>query len=304
MPESTDAVIRDAFAAIAASAVAPERVRARIDARARVHRQRRMLLAGAGLATVAAAVSVPLALRSGAPEAAGPPPAPEDAIGLLYTPGWLPAGVGEQRRSVKFDTRTGQALGGSRSWYPDGLPPSDAVPPGSVTFMIDEWFDPETSEPVMIGDVRGRTWVTDAAWVQWQPAGGPRMAVSAFGTGNDAEIALRVARSVVPTTETMPVTLWWTRVTDDFAGTGWFAASPDGGGQQSIGYDSDTKRNALFSVQTARPEPDIPFASAKRDGIRIYLPFEGDVGLTRDMAEVVLGQMRCLPPDLSWVGGR
>ncbi|WP_229073504.1 hypothetical protein [Actinoplanes sp. DH11] len=312
-----DQTIKDALEAIAATAVAPERVRARIDARARAHRQRRALLAAAGVATVTTAVGVPLALRDQRPTLPSPAQPPEPVaeprtMSLLFAPQWLPDGVAEQFRSVKYDTATGEVLGGSRSWYPAGAPYSLEIPKGSVTLMIDERIDDGSGEPVMVGPARGTLRVTDSAWVEWQPAGGPVMVVSVYGTGDDTANALRVARSVAATDETATVTMRAPLVPQAFDGHTLFEVFPAAdGGRQSLTVASDDLRNH-FVLQTSPPESGQPFQSVERNGIMVYLPREvpgvevvdGGARLTDDEAREVLERVECLPPDLSWVGGR
>ncbi|MBB2946836.1 hypothetical protein FB565_006604 [Actinoplanes lutulentus] len=314
-----DQTIKDAFDAIAATAVSPERVRARIDARARAHRQRRLLLAGAGFATVAAAVGVPMALGEGlgelAPPGFSPPPAEVQpvrvrAVSLMYAPTWLPDGVAERFRAVRFTTVNFTALGGSRSWYPEGSPYSVQVPEGSVTFGIGEQAgEGETAEPVKIGSADGTMWVTDTAFVQWQPAGGPWMTVSVYGTGDDASIALRVARSVAATTATALVTMT-SPVTppgyDD--GTALFEVYPtSGGGAQSLTFTSSDGRSA-YQLSTSPPESGEQFKAVTRNGLTVYLPGEpadavgGGVPLTDEQTTAILAAANATAPDLSWVG--
>ncbi|WP_433831592.1 hypothetical protein ACQP2E_13910 [Actinoplanes sp. CA-015351] len=314
-----DQTIKDAFDAIAATAVSPERVRARIDARARVHRQRRLLLAGAGFATVAAAVGVPLALgeRIGEPAPPGFSPAPPEvapvrvrAVSLMYAPAWLPDGVAERYRAVRFETLNSEAFGGTRSWYPEGSPYSVQVPEGSVTFSIGERIaEGETGAPVTIGSADGTTWVTDTAFVQWQPEGGPWMTVSVYGTGDDAVIALRVARSVAATTATALVTMTSPVTPPGYDhGTALFEVYPtSGGGAQSLIFTSSDGRSA-YTLSTSPPESGEPFKAVTRNGLTVYLPEEapdaigGGVPLTDDQTTAILASVNATAPDLSWAG--
>jgi hypothetical protein len=297
MAERFDSDIQDALATIAATAVSPERVRARIGARARVHRQRRMLLAGAGLATAVAAVGVPLALQDRRAEPALPP-APE--LDLMYRPGWLPDGVAERYRSVTFDTGTGVSAGATRRWYPAGSKSVVTVPEGSVSLVVGEPLEPEVSEPVTVGPARGIRWVSDqTAYVQWQPAGGPVIVASSYRTADDRGNALRMARSVEPTSESVALTL---RVPDRFAGTAVFEVYPAGfltfdngwrpDGYQSLAYDG-------LLLATTPPESGMPFQAVERDGIMVYLT--SDAPITAGESREILEQVECRPPDLSWV---
>ncbi|BBH68775.1 hypothetical protein ACTI_54600 [Actinoplanes sp. OR16] len=298
-------LITDAYEAIAATAVSPERVRARIDARTRVHRRRRLLLAGAGLATVVAAVGLPLALYDRRGDL---PAAPALEAPLFYAPGWLPGGVTERYRSVTFDTRTGEGLGATRRWYPKGSPYSVVVPPGSVGITVGERLEPEVSEPVTVGSARGIRWVaSDTAHVQWQPAGGPVILVSAYGTADDEDTALRMARSVTPTAESVAVTLSAPEIPARFEGTAVYEVYPAGflsydDGWQAAGYqaltvDSGTARNVGFALSTTPPESGTPFQAVERDDIMIYLT--GEV-LTAAEALRILERVECESPDLSW----
>ncbi|MEU8241340.1 hypothetical protein AB0C07_24095 [Actinoplanes missouriensis] len=310
-------LIKDALEAVAGTAVAPERVRARLNARVTAHRQRRLLLAGAGAATFAAAVGVPVALRERHPEPAlpvaspahGVPPMTPRAVSLLLAPQWLPDGLVERFRSVKFDVATGKPLGGNRSWYPSGSPYTVEVPKGSVSFSVGERIDDGSGEPVMVGSVRGTLRVTDSAWVEWQPKGEPSMIVSVYGTADDTEIALRVARSVAATEETMLVTMDVPRVPDAFAGSATFEVNPtgEGTGVQALGYTSADLRSG-FRLTTEAPQPEQPYLSVERDGMTVYLPGEepgvvgGGVTLTDQESRTVINQVTFRPPDVSWAG--
>ncbi|MEU4695105.1 hypothetical protein [Actinoplanes sp. NPDC023714] len=301
--------IRDAYEAIAATAVSPERIRARIGARARVHRQRRMLLAGAGMATVAAAVGVPLTLHDRRGESEPPALGPVPEVPLLYTPGWLPDGVTERYRSVSFDTVTGEAFGATRRWYPEDAPYSGTVPAGSVGLVVGERMEPETSEPVTVGTARGIRWNSgDTAYVQWQPEAGPMIVVSAYGTADDEGNALRMARSVTQTAERVPITLTVTRDAPT-SGTAVFEVYPAGfltyedgvltypDGWQPAGYQSLSYDGLLLA--TSPPETGTPFQAVERDGIMVYLTSDSGIGAEESMR--ILERVRCRPPDLTWV---
>ncbi|MEU4563951.1 hypothetical protein AB0F72_36710 [Actinoplanes sp. NPDC023936] len=308
-------LIKDAYDAIAGTAVSPERVRARLNARVTAHRQRRLLLAGAGMATAAAAVGVPVALRVRRGEPAVPaaspaielPPTEFRVVSLLFAPQWLPDGLVERFRAVKFDVASGKPLGGNRSWYPTGSPYTVEVPKGSVSFSVGERIDDGSGEPVMVGSVRGTLRVTDSAWVEWQPKGKPSMIVSVYGTADDTEIALRVARSVAATEETMLVTMDLPEVPEAFAGYATFEVNPTGNGTgvQTLGYTSADLRSG-FRLTTEAPQPEQQYLAVERDGMTVYLPGElpgvvGDgVTLTEKESQNVINQVTFRPPDVSW----
>ncbi|BAL88855.1 hypothetical protein AMIS_36350 [Actinoplanes missouriensis 431] len=310
-------LIKDAYEAIAGTAVSPERVRARLNARVTAHRQRRLLLAGAGVATVAVAVGVPVALRERRGEPALPVASPSvktsprtaRRVSLLFTPQWLPDGLVERFRSVKFDVATGKPLGGNRSWYPTGSPYTVEVPKGSVSFSVGERIDDGSGEPVMVGSVRGTLRVTDSAWVEWQPTGKPSMIVSVYGTADDTEIALRVARSVAATEETMLVTMDVPEVPDAFAGSATFEVNPtgEGTGVQTLGYTSADLRSG-FQLTTDAPQPNQTYLSVERDGMTVYLLGEepGVVGSGLTLSETesrnIIYRVTFRPPDVSWAG--
>lgn len=301
--------ISDAFQVIAGLAPPPERVRAGIDARARVHRQRRLLLTGAGAATAAVAVGVPLTLRERRTQPVPVPMAPSPSaprgarVAMLFAPGWLPAGLGEKFRAVKIEHGTGRALGGSRYWYPEGSWYSLAdIPPTGVSLSIDERIDDNLSEPIMVGSVRGKLRVTDGAFLEWQPPGAPNMIVSAYGMDDPVEVALRIARSVTATKQTTLVTMRSPEVPDRYAGYSVACAYPTAEGwYQSLSHVSnDHQESVKLVAQRGGTSEPAAFERRLPNGITVTIP---DV-LDRNEARRLLEQIVCLAPDLSWVGGR
>ena len=318
-------IIKDAYEAIAATAVAPEQVRARIEARGRARRQRRLLLAGAGLATAAAAVGVPLGLRERRGEPAPGPAAPSEPVpgpaapspaapqakevSLLFAPAWLPGGVKERFRAVRIDTATGRANGGTRAWLPPGRWHSaEETPKGSVTFSVGERIDDNSGEPIMVGDVRGTLRVTDAAYIEWRPAGAPTMLVCVYGIGDQVEVALRLAESVRPVTATTRVTMWSPWVPERFAGYSVAAGYPAADGwHQTLTHASGDHANSVGMVATAGPAPSSAAYSVRRPGgLTVHVPEDKVLALgdrrvvTGGEATRLLAEVVCLAPDTSW----
>jgi hypothetical protein len=314
--------IRAAYEAIAAVAPPPERVRARIAAQARVHRQRRALLVGAGaLGTAAAATAVGVPLLSRArPEPAAPPlvAAPGASAGgsgampavpIRYAPGWLPDRLGEQYREVKA-TVPGAAAGSTRSWMPVGERyPQDHTGPAGVTLTVDERIDDDSGQPVMIGSVQGRLRVTDSAFVEWQPPGGPSMIVTVFKLPDQVEVALRVARSVAATDATMQVTMRSPWVPARYSGFMMASVHPTATGwRQWLSYCSaDYRESFTIFAQTGPAPASVAYRADRPGGVTLWVPSNragGGATLTPEEAERMLRELVVTAPDLAWVGRR
>jgi hypothetical protein len=335
--------IRDAYEAIAATALPAERVRGRLAARGREHRQRRALLVGAGAlgtAAVATGIGVPLASRRPTAGPAGLPAAPapsgrvvHEGHSFTFAPAWLPDGVGEQFRSV----RPG---GSTRIWLPAGVPyPEDGTKPPGVTFSTGSTGSvphPDGApagggpgERVQIGSVTGRLWVTDAAYVQWQPPESPVLWVAVRGLPDARKTALRVARSVhllgdvgVDTSgrEKYSRMLWYAMyspwVPDRFRGvTEVSEIGTTRGWWQSLTYNSaDGRYRVRISARTG-PVPAVDagaYAITREGGVTVWIPRDrtapvnGYAPLTAFEANRMLREFeyRVFPDDSSWVGGR
>ncbi|GAB2566487.1 hypothetical protein Aab01nite_46260 [Paractinoplanes abujensis] len=313
----TDELIQAAFEKIAATAPPPERIRARLLARSRSHRQRRAVLAGAG-ALAATAVTIPFVhavRRVPAPVAppgatpARPSPEPPATAALRYTPGWLPAGVGERYR----EATTG---GGTRTWTLDGAgQPTDGSIGKGVTLMVGERIDDDSGLPVTIGDVTGRLRVTDASFVEWTPRGGPPLVVAAYGLPDSTAVALRTARSVHPTTSTMPVWIRAPWVPGRFRGTtaAILRPLPGGGWLQQLTFTPLGSTGILRVVAATEKVPERALHEIRRpDGVWLSVPAtpRGRVGSapldspTRAEAVRVLDELVCVAPDMRWLGSR
>jgi hypothetical protein len=314
--------IRSAYEAIAAAAPSPERVRARIAARARVDRRRRLLLAGAGAlggAAAAAAVGIPLLNRNSgetgqltAPSAS-PSPSPAlsggpaaDGVPLRFAPGWLPDGLTEQYREITYDRTTGSR----RSWMPAGTfyPEDHTVPPGISLVIGEQIGDDDSSRPVTIGSVQGRLISNDIAVVAWQPSGGPPMFVVASKVPDQANTAVRVARSVARTDAAARITMVALRMPQRFRGITTLSVHPRPGGWMSTltSMSTDRTRNGVVIASTGAA-PAHAFAQTTRPvGMTLWVPDEQDpsANFTHDEAQQLFGSLMVSAPDLTWVGTR
>ncbi|MER7273348.1 hypothetical protein ABT369_02715 [Dactylosporangium sp. NPDC000244] len=305
-------LIHAAFEAIAATAPPPERVRARIAARARVHRQRRTLLVGAGAlggAAAATAVGVPLLARSGSGVPAGPA-APSVAAGtpFRFGPGWLPDGVSEQYRQVTVMPSDAAFFGSRRSWLPPGVAyPEDHSPAPGITLTIGERFgDADAGEPVTLGQARGRLAVTDMATVSWEHEGTP-IRVTAYQLPNQADLAVRVARSLTRSASTLPLNLT-VGFPARFGGRLTLAVHPrPGGWLTSVTSETlDRTRSAMVVASTGEAPKHTYAQFGRPGGITLWVPDEQDpsANFTRDEVDQALMDLAFKAPDLSWVGGR
>ena len=207
----TDALLRSALEEMAGRAPDAERVRDGLAARARAHRQRRTLLVAGGAVTVAAAAGGTVGLgllrgaRSGGPGDDGPPapnlpspsPGPPAGDGNLlvpmhHRPTWLPEGVFEHQRGANI---LGNRLIQARIWRTQD--PEAVTPHVQLFVMPDQELG--SGEPVLVNGRQGLIGTEDStALVAWPLDSGFSLAVVVGGMQRPAEIALRVARSVVP----------------------------------------------------------------------------------------------------------
>ena len=204
--------IRDALAAIADEAPAAERVRSTLAARARVRRQRRVLLTAGGLATAGAAAGVVgyVAVRR-RPHAGPAEPAPGTIrVPYAYHPDWLPDGVGLNQLGAVVENGAVRQV--SRRWQPPGV--SDGALGPSVELVIGaDLFGGvgpyDGAKPFDINGVEGKFKIrafpsppaTDRrADLAWSPPDAPSLRVRYEGDGSyeDDDPLVRVARSVRP----------------------------------------------------------------------------------------------------------
>ncbi|WP_433055357.1 hypothetical protein [Dactylosporangium sp. CS-033363] len=321
--------IRAAYEALAATAPPPERVRARIAGRARVHRQRRALLVGAGaMGGVAAATAVGLPLLgrgdagggvavapsgSGAPSGSAAPsglPAPSGSgvpaggIPLRFAPGWLPDGLTERYREVSWGF-----AGVRRAWLPGSVfePEDHSLPPG-VSMAIGETFDDNgEGEPVMIGEWPGTLRTGDLTLVSWKPAGIP-VSVLVAGLPQAKDLALRVARSVGVAQEVQPVTMHLPVVPKRFEGLLTWRVHPRANGWlTSLSSMSVDRTRQCMVVATTGAAPAHTYARAQRPGgVTVWVPDEQEpsANFTRDEADQALRDLEFSAPDLSWAKQR
>jgi hypothetical protein len=181
--------LKETLEAIADRAPDPHRLRSGLQARARVRRQRRALLAAGASAIGAAAVGVPAFVWLTSRRPAAPPAGPGLRRPLRLRPTWLPAGLVASRRSVSlegietenFEDATGTETGR-----------------GMVLSVSDSW-DSLSITSESFTDVNGApAWITPSRFggvsqINWRLADGWRATVD----GPDSESVLRIARSCV-----------------------------------------------------------------------------------------------------------
>ncbi|MET7417695.1 hypothetical protein [Dactylosporangium sp. NPDC005555] len=333
--------IRAAFGAIADEAQSPERIRAGLATRARHHRQRRLVLrvAGAGVAVGAAGVGVWRLTRepeTGFPEVAGGPGGGWLKVPLRYRPAWLPGGYGQYQRSIVVVGDRAPVV--SLDWRRG----TDA----SISLMIG-WHDslvrPEgRTETVDVHGVAGRLVQTEssgnAAYVTWQPPGGPQLIVAVLdedAPGEQRATALRVARSVRPDQRETYVgpRLGW--LPDDLAGRPWRLSqgyqgqqwiqeiSATGAGERQLhllmGPDAHkdlADHTTVLPVQLDglagwyAPDSRHLFLTLD-DGVQVLLGLDAVDGQTEEPGQVPPELTRIIEaldhgpwPDMTWVGSR
>jgi hypothetical protein len=205
--------IRAAFAVIADEAPPAERIRSTIDARARQHRQRRLILGIAGVGVAAGAVGLAglgvlrlLQPDAAFPKISGGPGGGWLQVPLRYGPTWLPGGYG--MCSITVFVAGEQAPVVDREWRPAGRAGESM---SSLVELLVGWHDTlERNRPigqVEEVDVNGvaarliRAEGGGLTYVIWQPSGEPQLIVTVGDDDNDDRrrtTALRVARSVRP----------------------------------------------------------------------------------------------------------
>ncbi|MFB9446840.1 hypothetical protein Dvina_24235 [Dactylosporangium vinaceum] len=217
----TDAdAIRAAIAAIADEAHPAAHIRATLDAHARRHRQRRLVLRTAGAlaaASVAGAGGL-AAYRRTRPEdlvfppIAGGPGGGWLTAGLGWRPTWLPAGYG--RTSLGAVVDGSQVVVVSHEWG-RGQRPGELSEP--FVALTAGWSDAYAASPQVVrtdrvelggASAEMRTYADDGGvLLTWQPATGPRLSVSAGSRDaeRDRSVAVRIAKSLRPDTGTFAI---------------------------------------------------------------------------------------------------
>lgn len=208
----TDQSIRAALERMADQAPDPERIRAGLARRTRVHRQRRALLLAGGAAAAVGVVGVPtvLTLR---PRLHGHTLSGAGPVTLRYRPAWLPDHFVESDRSVTV--RDGQSVYESRLWRPSEDVRGDQdrySPAASISLSL----SPEGVElssrtaPVTVHGVEGGLFREGATLdgrpihrVSWPAAADTFLSVHVMGIDDTDEVALRVAESVEPDGEAL-----------------------------------------------------------------------------------------------------
>ncbi|MFI5906151.1 hypothetical protein [Dactylosporangium sp. NPDC051541] len=317
----SDELVKAALDAIAATAAPPERVRGRITARARFHRQRRQILVGVGAlggAAAATAVGIPLfnglgrespaevaAPSTAAPSTAAPSEIVEGGAPLYYSPGSVPAGLVERCRQVTYGTENGSR----RYWLPEGVdfPENHDLPPGICLVVGEAFTEDGTGQPVTIGQVPGRLFTNaDPTRVTWIAPGGPVLTVQASGLPNAAEVVLQVARSVRPTDAKVLVAVHPAKLPERYRGLTQYSVHvrPDGWMAALTSMSSDRTRGCTVNATKGRG-PDRFLARATRaGGITLWVPDEQDpsANLTADEARTVLESTKLSEVDMRWAG--
>jgi hypothetical protein len=274
--------IRAAYDGLATRAPSPERIRAGIARRAKAHRQRRMLLLGAGVVTV-------LGLPAGLVlvDDRDTPTTAEALLKLVrgrgypmpFTPSWIPNGYRLTERQVT----TGQPGPQRRTWQlsPAGLYPRIRLD------LSHESLTPASSWSIV--EINGTSgWLSHngySALCSWEPVAGVRMSVS-FADQPDntdrggayADVALRIARS------TSAAKVAYLRPTMSF---GWLPEQtplrhmfetfdgPDLAAEAATAYTSST-RMVLWVGTNDRLKADVSLEKAEKTSLRgrpaWYLP--------------------------------
>jgi hypothetical protein len=303
--------IRAAFAAIADETVSPERVRATLAARARRHRQRRIVLrtAGAGAAAaIAGTVGLDVWRRSGSvqdgfPQLAGGPGGGWLEVPLRYRPTWLPTGYGQA--GIDLIVADQQAAAVARTWQPAGPPGSGLTP--SVRLTVG-WHDrlPQPrgrADNVAVNGVDGEVVQSDSTEaltsVRWQPPGQPPLMVTVLREGEPdrrRDDALRVARSLRSTTGRVWVGPRFGWLPPEFAAVPWtFVVGFDSAWQESVAVYTEERalvvcigpeaHKGLFDRAAAEPirvrgldgwknQPNGQLFVTLPDGIEVFLQFD------------------------------
>ncbi|MFG2044229.1 hypothetical protein [Dactylosporangium sp. NPDC048998] len=270
----TDKEIQAALERVASRAPDPSRVRAGLDARARVHRQRRALLVAGGAVATASVLGLPAAalwLDTAGQDAAGAPddvpvepdvrtapnlgaamPEPAAAPGnlripLRYRPTWLPEGYVEASREASL--RGGAPDYQVREWMraedaatmPDGN--HDRAP--FVRLMLvsaSEWPIGDWRLPVTVNGVAGGLSPKEGQTPQvvWPVAEGLQLATMVQGVGDDSLVAQWVARSV----EADSVT-----AVDSPLDFGWLPDSIQGSHRIAVSYPAETWTATLSVIR-------------------------------------------------------
>lgn len=299
MNPDIDDLVRDAVRRQEALAVDPERIRARLPARAaRQHRTRRIAtLAAIGVAAAAVAVPV-IVLRDPDPGGSGPaasstaapttgPAIPGLATGALkYRPTWLPDGMVERYRAVPLVSTPGPKDTTTRQWqstsvddeasghiglayWPSVRSPADtAIPP--VMTGEGGLSDRAPSHEV---DINGNPGQYDTEVVTWQVDADTKLMLYAPGTGLSEDVMLRIARSVVPDTTALRAPLRVDWLPDGIAGE-FLDVSGDSPSQWSARIFADGERGYVSTSVGTRA----PAASGEQ------LPLAG--GRTANLAQV------------------
>ncbi|GAA2349520.1 hypothetical protein [Dactylosporangium salmoneum] len=205
--------IREAVAALADEAHPEQRIRARLEARARAYRQRRLLLRLAGAtAAVAATGGAALAARDLlGPHRRTTPPTPPTGHGdfpgvsagpgggwarppVQWGPGWLPDRYGLV--AVEAVGTGDRVTGVGRRWSVYTQPLYERKMLGLYTGPFGPFLRDRTGDPqdVDINGVPGRLAYDERGLtLTWQPAGEPELTVTAF---DDADMEAAVERAL------------------------------------------------------------------------------------------------------------
>jgi hypothetical protein len=333
----TDAeAIRAAIAAIADEAHSAARIRATLDAHARRHRQRRLVLRTAGALTAAtaagtgglAAYRLTRPDESEFPQIAGGQGGGWITAGLGRWPAWLPAGYG--RTSLGAVVDGARIISAEHVW---SRPQRSGELADAFVSLTAGWSDTYAGDPevartdrVDIGPVSAQmlTYADDGGvLLTWQPATGPRLSVSAGSRDaeRDRGLAVRIAKSLRPDASTfavgprpgwLPVPLagqpWL--YTLKAVGLSWMQSLSVRYGNVELTMTVGPELEPLFDVTTGR-SIDVGGGAAwlDQEGNQLFAKGLGgrDVQLSGDSDDLsrVVREFDFGPaPDMSWYGSR
>lgn len=318
--------IKAALEAIADQAPHAGRVRARIEARGRVHRSRRAFVVAAGALGTVAAVGVPLVTarkRSRPVVAASPSPSasvsrepePEEiTLSFLYAPAWLPAGMVEAYRQVTSDSLLGGVVvrpqGSKRIWLPEGRTLDDRF--GflrSVEVDVNDTADWNFTESSEIGPkVVAIAVDADSAILCWKSGPGVPVTVTVRRYPDNLKVATQVMRSVARTTTTMSYRLNSPWVPSRFLGftSAFVRTTPDGGWMQNLSHQSADRLLATGVSVSNRPgivPASLSWTTRRADGTYVSVtkdPSGARTSITETEARQMMAEFRFAAPDMSW----
>jgi hypothetical protein len=340
--------IRRAIEAIADEARPSDRIRATLDRRVHRHRQRRLVLRLAGVGAAGAVVGlagvrIPNLFEDDHrfPQVVGGPGGGWLEAPLRWRPAWLPTGYGQSILSAVIAGDAADVV--SRTWA-DPASAKDGVAP-TIALTVG-WSDLYAGQPavshtttVQINGVQGTltehtSQGSGNTRLQWQPPGEAKLTLSVDSHRDPdqrRDVALRVARSLVPDPSSLPIgpRLGW--LPADLATTPWMLTItyeavnwcqslairlPDGTELDismgpAVRLDTlptdATKRISVHGVDAryATPDPD-QLELTMPDGVKVWMQLDRrHADTTPDDLVKIAEQLDVGPwPDMNWVGTR